>query len=104
MSEITAYAVRRPSGFGLTLTARHNDIEVDGYVETTHGYVRCFSNDYTNEIDGKRYRWTSLSIVLNGVSYSTKNHKFLSKRGLVTVAQRFANHAAALAGAGEAKP
>ncbi len=98
MSEITAYAVRRPSGYGLTLTTRHNDAEIDGYVETTHGYVRCFSNDYMNEIDGKRYRWTSLSIVLNGVSYSTRLGKFLTKRGLVTVAQRFANAAAALAG------
>lgn len=98
MSGITLSAVRRPSGFGLTLTTRFNDIEVDGYVETTHGYVRCFSNEYTNNIDGKRYRWTSLAIVLNGVSYSTRTSTFFSKRGLVTVAQRFANRAAALAG------
>jgi len=102
VSDIRSYALRKPNGYGLTRTERPNDVEVDGHVETTHGYVRCFSNDYMNSIDGKRYRWTSLSMVLNGYNHSTRIDKFYSKRGLVTVAQRFSERVAALAGDGEA--
>lgn len=94
MVEIESFAVRRPSGYGLTLTTKPGDTEIDGYVETTHGHVRCFSTDYTNVLDGKRYRWTSFSVVISGRCYHARIKKFYSKRGLVTVAQRFAEQAA----------
>jgi hypothetical protein len=94
MAEIESYAVRRPSGYGLTLFNKPNDLEIDGYVETTLGYVRCFSTDYTGTFDGKRRRWTSLSVVIGGRIFHARIERFYTKRGLVTVAQRFAEQAA----------
>ena len=94
MAEIESCRVQRPSGYNLSQTSKPGDTEVEGYVETTHGYVRSFSTDYINAFDGKRYRWTTLSMAIAGRGYYTRISKFFTKRGLVTVAQRFADQAA----------
>ncbi|MDR7094126.1 hypothetical protein [Hydrogenophaga laconesensis] len=93
MAEIETYKVSGPSGYALTRTSKPGNTEVDGYVETPHGNVRSFSTDYINTFDGKRYRWTTLRMVIAGRGYFTRIAKFYTKRGLVTVAQRFADQA-----------
>ena len=89
--EDSTYTVRT-DGYGLREESYNEGRgrQITGIIETPSGYVRCYSNDYTNDHTGKRYRSSSLRFI-----HDSKEHwrRFAgiayTRRGLVTKARQF---------------